>query len=293
MDTPDDYLQNRASMETSVYYLLTSTNPGLDALQNGADNVRLLDAQNNVVDAVGYGDFQGLIFVGEGTPVPDGAAGRSIGRVYGANDSDDNSVDFQTFYPTPGQDNADLIINEVYFDQPGQDDANATFIELVAPVLDWEDLSLDGYMVHAVNGFDGFDYIFTGFLPGIDLGSYTLLGPGPDKGFVLICNDQEANFALLFYCNAYYDGVDFQNGPDNIELYYRGRKIDALGYGMFGVNHYFYGEGSAASFDAADAGQSLGRWPATYPRWLVDLDDNSIDFEKLTPTPGLDNPFPT
>jgi hypothetical protein len=73
--------------------------------------------------------------------------------------------------------------------------------------------------------------------------------------------------------------VDFQNGPDSIQLSDGSAVIDALGYGDFS-SAFFAGEGTAAP--AATNGASLARIAG-----LIDSDDNLSDFEVLSnPTPG-------
>ncbi len=70
--------------------------------QNGPDSVQLL-AGGMLLDAVGYGDFTGAVFAGEGTPAPDVAGGHSLARLIGPQDTDDNAADFIDLdVPTPG-----------------------------------------------------------------------------------------------------------------------------------------------------------------------------------------------
>lgn len=74
---------------------------GVD-LQNGPDSVRLLNG-TTVIDALGYGDFAGLFFAGEGTAAPDAPAGSSLARLNVLFDTDDNLADFVILStPTPG-----------------------------------------------------------------------------------------------------------------------------------------------------------------------------------------------
>ena len=73
---------------------------------------------------------------------------------------------------------------------------------------------------------------------------------------------------------------DFQNGPDSIVLLDGETVLDAVGYGVFGLEDIFAGEGTAAP--DAPAGSSLARLFAD-----LDTDDNALDFEVLgVPTPG-------
>lgn len=271
------------------YFILTNAT-NQDGIQNGPDNVALFDASGNQVDAVGYGSFsQSQFFVGEGTPVPASGPGRSIGRINGS-DSDNNATDFVSYYPTPGMPNADLIINEIYFDQPGSDTGSETFVEVIAPILGWEDLPLDGYILHAINGLNGMDYITTGAINGIDF-TGTHLNEIHD-GVIVVCNIDDAGATLLQVCTVPFEGTDFQNGPDNFVLEYNGRVIDAVGYGSFSAMDTFVGEGSPRSFSSSGAGKSLGRWPISDPSRVNDTNDNAIDFHLNTPSPGIDNPIP-
>jgi hypothetical protein len=70
--------------------------------QNGPDSVVLRDT-GGVLDALGYGDFTGGVFVGEGNAAPDVPGGVSLARVNPLLDSNDNLTDFMSLdVPTPG-----------------------------------------------------------------------------------------------------------------------------------------------------------------------------------------------
>jgi hypothetical protein len=70
--------------------------------QNGPDSVVLRDG-DTVLDALGYGDFTGLFFSGEGNAAPDASAGQSLARRNAGLDSNDNLSDFIVLdLPTPG-----------------------------------------------------------------------------------------------------------------------------------------------------------------------------------------------
>ena len=70
--------------------------------QNGPDSIVLRDAAG-VLDALGYGDFAGAVFAGEGRAAPDVPAGSSLARRNPLLDTDDNLVDFLLLdLPTPG-----------------------------------------------------------------------------------------------------------------------------------------------------------------------------------------------
>ena len=292
-DNPDSFLAFALPFFTNVYFVMTGASGTNDVMQNGPDNVQLRDDSNTVVDAVGYGDFASADFVGEGAGGgPDVQSGHSVGRDANGTDTDNNQADFLSYIPTPGYKNSDLILSEVYFDQPGTDDGSETFIELVNPaILGWEDLPLNGYVVRAVNGFNGDDYITTGALPGIELSGYNL-NDGDEEGYVVICNVDTVGDALLDKCTALYEGVDFQNGPDNFVLEYNGRVIDAVGYGTFSGTDVFMGEGSAAPFSSSNGGKSLARWAWSDISHELDTNDNATDFHVVDPTPGAENPIP-
>lgn len=70
--------------------------------QNGPDSVVLRDSQG-VLDALGYGDFTGGVFAGEGNAAEDVPSGFSLARVNHLLDRNDNLVDFISLaVPTPG-----------------------------------------------------------------------------------------------------------------------------------------------------------------------------------------------
>jgi hypothetical protein len=255
-----------------------------------SDNIVLKDKNGAESDAVGYGFFSSgsSNFVGESSEALPATAGRSLGRVAGA-DTDNNLLDFQTWYPTPGLANSDLLINEVYPNQPGRDDQTETFVEIAAPIPNWEDLNLDGYEIHAINGHDGKDYL-TAAGQGVDLFGHRLHEGNTTPGYFVICSDKAKQASGGPPCNLGYKGGDFQNGPDNIVLTRYGQTIDAVGYGTFASSDHFAGEGRAASYDGTDAGKSLSRWPL--PNLFFDFDDNALDFSKTQPTPGKKNKRP-
>ncbi len=305
-DTPDTFLSLALPFFSNVYPIMTGASGTQDVLQNGPDNVRLLDANGTEVDAVTYGATDALGFAGEGTctdamncdSAPDPSSGRSVGRDANGTDTDNNKADFLSYFPTPGLPNADLIINEAYVDQPGADGSD-TFVELMAPIQGWENLALDGYVLRAINGNNGEDYIFTTdnmgnpTLNGIYMDGYTIDdGVANDYGYAVVCNVDTVGAALIDYCSVLYEGVDYQNGPDSFVLEYNGRVIDALGYGTFSATDTFAGEGTAVPFSPSDAGKSLSRWPIFDVSRDLDTDNNSADFFKVSPTPGTDNELP-
>jgi len=70
--------------------------------QNGPDSIVLRD-DALILDALGYGDFSGGVFAGEGSAAPDVVAGNSLARFNLLLDQNDNSLDFAVLdTPTPG-----------------------------------------------------------------------------------------------------------------------------------------------------------------------------------------------
>ena len=155
-----------------------------------------------------------------------------------------------------------VIINEVAYDAAGSD--NDVFVELWGP----PGQLLDGLALVGINGSNGAVYNAIG-----------LSGTIPDDGFFVVANpaaggDIAANADLLDA------DVDYQNGPDSIELRWGSDVVDALGYGTFDPDEFFGGEGLPAA--DVKAGNSLTR-DADH----TDTDDNQADFaESLNPTPG-------
>ena len=158
--------------------------------------------------------------------------------------------------PSPGQ----VVINEVLHDPPGKD--AGCFVELMGK----PGLSLDDYSLVGVNGDGGAQYSF------IDLSGHKI----PQNGYFVVAQDESVPDADLIDSKA-----NFQNGPDNIELWYSDTKIDSVGYGDF-LEAVFTGEGEP-TFDLAN--YSIGRRPDG-----ADTNDNSIDFVGLPRTsPGAPN----
>ncbi|MFA7386823.1 MAG: hypothetical protein WCZ87_04095 [Thiohalobacteraceae bacterium] len=154
-----------------------------------------------------------------------------------------------------------LVISEILYDAISGDAGNA-FVELFgAPGTD-----LSGWSLQGVNGADGSVYK-----------TVALSGVVPLDGVFVVADPLNGgtnvpNAELVI-------SVDFQNGPDSVQLYNGDLLVDAIGYGSFG-GLFFAGEGQPAPDPAA--GSSLAR----VNPW-VDTDDNLADFAVLTaPTPG-------
>lgn len=294
MEQADNFLSYAAPFQTNVYYVLKSYAANEDALQNDAESIILYDASGQPADAVGYGHFNAAQlpnFRGQGQPAPRAASGRSVGRIHGRANSNNNAADFSTFYPTPGMPNQDLFINEVYTNQPGANDGSETFVELAAPILGWEDLSLDGYVLRAIAGHNGKDYIFTATTPGISLNGKKLNDATSVDGYVVLCHNA-AKQPLRSLCTVHYDGSPFYAGPDNFILEYQQNPIDSIGYGTFASSDTFVGEGRPASYTSTDSGRSLARGQHSDPNTILDTNDNSVDFHRVSPTPGTGNGRP-
>lgn len=154
----------------------------------------------------------------------------------------------------------EVLINEVFYDPFGID--KGCFIELIGQ----PGTSLDGYYLVGIDGGTGKEYGL------IDLSKHKI----PSSGFFVIGQDEDVPGANLIDPKA-----DYQNGPDSIELWFREKRVDAVGYGDFS-EAIFRGEGEP-TFDIA--GYSIGRRPDGF-----DTNNNSVDFVGLPkPSPGKPN----
>ena len=162
--------------------------------------------------------------------------------------------------PAPG-----VLLNEVLYDATGAD--TNTYVELWAP----PGLMLDGLTLVGINGSNGAVYNAIG-----------LTGVVPADGYFVISHP-ESTGAVAAAADMLDKDVDYQNGPDSIELRWGTDVVDALGYGAFDQTETFAGEGLPA--EDVGAGHSLGR-----DALHTDTDDNAADFyECVNPTPGTDN----
>lgn len=155
------------------------------------------------------------------------------------------------------------LLSEVYYDAPGSDDGRV-FVEIAG----MPGTSLAGLFVEGRNGSGG------GVGPSIEL-----MGSIGSSGlFVLADRTSEGASEVL---NAdLLANFDFQNGPDSIQLRQGETILDAIGYGVFGAEDVFAGEGASAP--DVSAGESLARRFAN-----IDTGDNAADFVVLSsPTPG-------
>lgn len=111
--------------------------------QNGPDSLQLRWG-TAVVDALGYGNFAGATFAGEGSPATDAPEGSSLGRDAVGTDTGDNATDFHAYALwTPGAANgagnqspvASLVCpgtgktgTSLAFDASGSTDADGTIV---------------------------------------------------------------------------------------------------------------------------------------------------------------------
>ena len=154
------------------------------------------------------------------------------------------------------------VIQEVYYDEPGTD-GDDVFTEIYGE----PELSLDNYYLKGINGANDLVY------KTVDLTGAVL----SSNGLLVIAG---SGFTMLPAGSYFIGDVDWQNGPDAVQLWYddgisAAIRYDALAYG--GVAHL--GEGSPAL--DAPSGQSLSRF------FGYDTDDNSVDFSVSSPTPGV------
>ena len=181
-------------------------------------------------------------------------------------DGADNDCDGQTDEACSA---APVRISELRVGGPG-DDGLSAFIELVGP----PGQSLNGFVLEAVNGSNGMVYR-TLPLEGARI---------PASGWFLMVEagtpaSPGAQGVLRNLADLVVRGVDLQNGPDSLRLVFNGQVVDAVGYGAFGANDTFAGEGMAAA-DPGDA--ALSRDGQS-----TDTDNNANDFTVVdVPTPG-------
>ncbi len=167
-----------------------------------------------------------------------------------------------TLGPTP----ATIILNEIVYDSvgPDSDPGNNLFVELKGP----PGTSLNGFLVVGVNGADNLDYNL------INLSGRTIAA----DGYFLIAHPNGSP-GLVALADMTSTAVDFQNGPDSVQVRWYTRVVDALGYGSFGTTMYFAGEGSPSQ--QAYSGASLTRDANS-----ADYNNNSRDFfVDIIPTP--------
>lgn len=169
--------------------------------------------------------------------------------------------------------NAQVVINEVDYDQIGTD--NAEFLE-IKNISD-APFALQGLKVVMINGNNGGAVVYRTVLDN----TWPELAPG---AYFVIC----ANAGLTLNCNHVATPATnlIQNGsPDAIALVsvIDETIIDVLSYGG-SVPGYTEGTGTTNEDTNFQDGISLCRWPDG-----ADTDDNNADFVIGCPTPGVTN----
>lgn len=163
-----------------------------------------------------------------------------------------------------------VLISEVLYDGEGTD--KDSFVELWGP----PGASLAGYSLVGVNG-NGGDLYNAISLSGKSIG---------DDGFFVIAYP-EAMESIRNAADLLDVKVEYQNGPDSIQVRFGSQVVDAFAYGTFGAGAVMAGEGTPAP-KVSKAGHSQGRNEDE-----SDTDDNLSDFlEFATPTPGAPNVVP-
>jgi len=154
------------------------------------------------------------------------------------------------------------VISEVFYDAVGTDDGNV-FVELYGV----PGTVLDSFTLTGINGSGGSAYL-----------TVSLSGVIPADG-VFVVADANGGTTAVPNADLVITSVDFQNGPDSIQLMEGATVLDAVGYGDF-TAAVFAGEGMPVP--SVSPGASIARRFAN-----VDTDNNSADFIALaSPTPG-------
>ena len=156
---------------------------------------------------------------------------------------------------------ATVLIQEVLYDGEGTD-ADDVFTELYGT----PGLLLDGWSLVGVNGGNGEAYRT------VDLSGAVI---GDDGIFVVVTASASVELAML---SDFIGNVDWQNGPDAVQLWFGDRLMDSLQYGDAGINNA--GEGAVAAL--AMAGESLSR-----NLLGLDTNDNAADFTAGAPSAGV------
>lgn len=158
-----------------------------------------------------------------------------------------------------------ITISELLYDAGGQDDG-FTFIEIYGP----PGMLLDGVLLLGVNGRGG------GLTHRVALDGYRV----PLDRFLVLADGAGGGGTGVPGADYVIPNLDFQNGPDSVQLKLGETVLDSLGYGTFGPDDIFAGEGRSAADPAA--GSSLARLYAD-----LDTNDNSRDFYvEVAPSPG-------
>ena len=157
---------------------------------------------------------------------------------------------------------AEVLINELYYDHPGSDEGYE-FVELVN--ADASAVALAGYTIEFHDGSSS-AWVVVWRSSAADT-----VGPG---GLFVVGGSLVTPGADAI------DDLGLQNGPDAVRLARDGLVVDLIGYGPLDSDSYF--EGSPAP--DVESGWSLARRPDG-----EDTDDNGVDLEPGSPSPGRSN----
>ncbi len=255
------------------------------SLQNGPDSIVLFDCDGETpLDAIAYGEFgEDEFALGEGAPARAATGGLTLSRCENRDDTGDNVTDFGVSNATPGAGNDSFVdplfcdfdptacidgaavgirINELNANPAGSDGDNPTeFVELRGTVGQ----NVTGLWLAFVNGSNGETYA----------PPTRLIGELNADGYFVLGQDGVTPDQLLTH--------SMQNGPDSVQLLdCDGTTVlDAIGYGSFGEDEFFAGEGSGAP---SNDGRSTARCEE-----VEDSNDNRADFGTADPTPGRPN----
>ena len=155
------------------------------------------------------------------------------------------------------------LISEVFYDALGSD-SGKVFVELYGS----PGASLAGHTLEAVNGDNGAVHAVA-----------ELSGVFGSSGFFVVADTRSDGTSDVSPADLLIE-FDPQNGPDSVRLLEGATVLDAVGFGVFAPGQVFAGEGAPA--EDAVGGESLSRAFAN-----VDTGDNSVDFVRGAPSPGV------
>lgn len=167
---------------------------------------------------------------------------------------------------------ADLVINEIDYDQPGSADSSE-FVEILNPGSDSVDLT--GYRIEMVDGSGKEAYATYTGTGSLAAGKYLVIGDSAVLGAATLPADT-VKIAL--------GSSGLQQGPDAVRIVRIAddKVMDAVQYEGTPTG---LGEGSSAPTDPSTAAdKSVGRCPNG-----SDSNDNGADFRVMTATPGKTN----
>ncbi len=182
--------------------------------------------------------------------------------------------------------NAQVVINEIYYDSPSTD------IHVFTELKGTPGTDLTGYMLVGVNG--------NPTNPG-PYDSVALVGTIPASGYFVVAQDTGvANYNQIagIHCDWQNAGSATSTPGDNLLLKLNGNIVDAVGYGNFS------GADSAADWMGEPTNNRAHSAPDCNPGLSIsrlpdgqDTNDNQADFQATSPTPGVANtgslPTPT